>query len=75
MRLFATLRRYQPQLKLGDSLHLTLEEGTTVEDVLRQLDVPPEEAKVIIVNNRHQSLEYVFRDGDEAGIFPPVGGG
>jgi len=76
VRLYATLRRYRPELKAGESLSLNLEEGTTVRQLLEEkLGIPTEVVKTTFVNGVAQRFDYVLVDGDRLGIFPPVAGG
>jgi molybdopterin converting factor small subunit len=75
VKLFATLRRYRPGLGLGEAFPVELQEGATVGDLVRQLDLPAEEVKIVFVNALFRDLDHILADGDELGIFPPVGGG
>jgi molybdopterin synthase sulfur carrier subunit len=74
-KLFATLRDYRPGLKIGEAFPVDLPDGATVADLVRQLGVPEKEVKLIFVNGLMRELDHVLADGDELGIFPPVGGG
>lgn len=75
VRLYATLRRYRPEVKLGESLPMELPEGSTVGQLIARLDIPAKVVKSIFVNRRPQDLEHVLQNGDEVAIFPPVAGG
>jgi len=46
-----------------------------VGQLLDHLRLPADEVKMIFVNSIVQGTEYLLHDGDEMGIFPPVGGG
>jgi len=74
-RLYATLRQYAPELGIGEALSLDLPTGTTVRDLLAQLQVPAGQVKIIFVNYRAVPMEYVLQEGDRVSIFPPVAGG
>ena len=74
-RLFATLRHHYPDLGLGEALPVTLPEGSTVGDLIRALHLPEEEIKIVFVNGLVKTAGDPLADGDEIGIFPPVGGG
>ena len=76
-RLYATLRKYQPEEgKVGEALVCELAEGTTVQKLLEnELGVPPGEVKTVFVNGVSRSFDHVLTDGDRVGIFPPVAGG
>ncbi len=75
VKLFATLRRYRPDLGLGEALPVELPDGATVGDLVRELGLPEEEVRIVFVNGLFRDLDHVLADGDEVGIFPPVGGG
>jgi len=76
IRLYATLRRYCPELKVGEPLFLNLDEGTTVKRVLEEmLTIPTGVVKTVFVNGIYREVDHVLADGDRVGIFPPVGGG
>jgi len=75
VRLFATLRKYLPQASLGQPVEVEIPEGSTVLDLLAKLGVPAEEMKQTFVNGVWQEPAFVLNQGDEVGIFPPIGGG
>jgi ThiS family. len=52
-----------------------LAEGTTAGQLLTILNLPPNLVKVVFVNGIIRDGNYVLQDGDEVGMFPPVGGG
>jgi molybdopterin converting factor small subunit len=74
-KLFATLRRFRPDVKMGESIAVDLPEGATLADLIRQLELPEQEVKVVFVNGLFRTGEHRLAPGDEVGIFPPVGGG
>jgi sulfur-carrier protein len=75
VKLFATLRRHYPELEIGEAMPVTLPERTTVAQLVERLELPKEQVKLVFVNGRVQKGAYVLCDGDEVGMFPPVGGG
>lgn len=74
-KLFATLRRHHPEVGLGEALAVELADGATVEDLVKELRLPEDEVKIVFVNALFREPSHVLQDGDEVGIFPPVGGG
>ncbi len=75
-RLYATLRKYHPEGKVGETLVCELAEGTTVQKLLEnELGVPPGEVKTVFVNGLSRRFDHALADGDRVGIFPPVAGG
>lgn len=75
VKLFATLRQYRPGLGIGEAFPVELPDGATVGNLIQELALPENEVKVVFVNALFRDLGYVLADGDEIGIFPPVGGG
>ena len=75
VKLFATLRQYRPGLGIGERFPVELADGASVRELTRQLELPVGQVKLIFVNGLFRGLEHGLADGDEVGIFPPVGGG
>ncbi len=75
MKLYATLSKYLPDTEFGEEEIIQVSEGKTIENVLEQLHIPKEDAKIIFVNRLHQTLDYELQNNDLLVIFPPVGGG
>ena len=75
VKLFATLRVHRPGLKIGEAFPVELPDGATVGDLVEELGLLEGEVKLVFVNALVREREYVLADGDELGIFPPVGGG
>ena len=76
VRLYASLARYMlAQGAAGLPEVLEVSEGLTVQELLRQLQVPPDAVKVVFLNGLHASGDQVLKQGDRVGIFPPVAGG
>lgn len=72
---FATLRRHFADIEVGEAVLVELPDEATVGDLLSELDVPREQVKIVFVNGTVQKQDYSLSDGDEIGLFPPVGGG
>ncbi|MBC7321650.1 MAG: MoaD/ThiS family protein [Acetomicrobium sp.] len=75
VRLFATLRRFFPDLQLDETMQVNLPDGATVGQLIDRLNIPVEEIKIVFVNNIFRDMGYALKNGDTVGIFPPVGGG
>lgn len=75
VKLYATLRRYQPQLRLGEALSISLPEGATVAQLVAKLGIPASTVKTVFVKGEIVKEEHALRDGDDVGIFPPIAGG
>lgn len=74
IRLYATLRRHQPQAPAG-LLSMEAAAGAAVRDLLPTLGIKPEEVHMLMINGVSASLETPLAAGDRVGIFPAVGGG
>lgn len=75
VKLFATLRDHLPKDSDGKSCQIEIDEKTTIEQILTQLNVPGEIPKIILVNGLQGSADQTLKDGDVLSIFPPVAGG
>lgn len=76
VKLFATLQRYAPEGQFaGDAFEIEVPEGSTIATIIEQLGIRAHEVKVAFVNGRARAEVYRLKEGDEIGIFPPVGGG
>lgn len=74
-KLFATLRRQYPELGVGEAMTVELPDDATVAELVEELNLPKEDIHLIFVNGIVQKDGYSLSEGDEIGIFPPVGGG
>jgi sulfur carrier protein ThiS len=72
---FATLRRYMPDLKLGDTRRIEVEPGTTMKDVMECLGLPADEVEIIMRNHVHAALTDTVADGDRIVYIPLIDGG
>ncbi len=75
VKLFATLRRYYPELGIGEAMEIELPDGATVGQLVKRLELPADHVKVVFVNGVAREDGHPLTNGDEVGIFPPVGGG
>jgi transketolase len=74
IRLFASLRRYQPKGTDGP-IALELPAGATVRDAAAALGIPEKSAGIVVCNDAHLELGSPLQDGTEVSIFPPLAGG
>jgi molybdopterin converting factor small subunit len=75
VRVFATLRRYLPELGIGEAKLVVVEEGTTLDEIRERLGLPAGEVKVIMVNHKQAFPDDPARDGDRITYIPAVAGG
>lgn len=75
VKLFATLGRFSGQKMPGTPFQMELPEGAVLADLIRLLNLPEDEVKICFVNGRVQETAHALKNGDDIGIFPPIGGG
>lgn len=75
LKLFATLAKHLGNQMAGTPHEIELPEGASLGDLVEQLKLPADQVKICFVNARVQELDFQLQDGDEVGVFPPVGGG
>jgi molybdopterin converting factor small subunit len=68
----ATLRQH---VGGKSSLEVAIEPGQTVAQLLRQLDVPVDQTRLVFCDNRHVTLSHVLKGGETVAVFPALGGG
>ncbi len=73
IHLYGKLRRFaNKQDPTGDSvLHVPVEGGETIEDIVRRIGIPREElGRNIFLNGQISALGRNVKDGDRLGLFP-----
>lgn len=73
--LFANLSRYLPPGARGGGAALELPDGTTVEDVMRRLAIPPDQPRLTLVNGQEAPPGRRLEPGDVVSVLPPLVGG
>ena len=71
LKLFATLQQFTP----SSADNYMIDQGISVFDLLEQINMPREKAKLIFINGVKAELTSTLEGGERVGIFPPVGGG
>jgi len=71
LKLFATLQQFTP----SSADNYMIDQGISVFDLLEQIKLPREKAKLIFINGVKAELTSTLEGGERVGIFPPVGGG
>jgi len=71
IKLFANLQRFTPP----SANNYSIEPGISIRNLLEQLGIPEEKAKLIFVDGVKSDLTSTLDGGERVGIFPPVGGG
>jgi molybdopterin converting factor small subunit len=76
IRLYASLAQYLTNEAGGTAENMIeIAEGTTVERLLNDLQVPMHAVKLIFLNGTHTKGDQILKEGDRLGVFPPVAGG
>ena len=75
VRVYATLRRYLPDVPVGRSVVIELPGQATLGTALDRLGIPRAETKLCFVNGRQRDLDHCLHEADELALFPPIAGG
>ena len=75
LNLYASLAEYLPDKARGNPNVLELPAGTTIKQLIAQLQIPLDTPRIIFLNGVHAPLEALINDGDRLGMFPPLAGG
>jgi molybdopterin converting factor small subunit len=75
VRLFATLAAFLPPDGRDGAAELEVPEGSKVSEVTHRLGIPPDLARVVLVNGRDVGAEAPLSARDVVTIFPPLAGG
>ncbi len=70
VKLFATFRKGRFDIEIGE-----YPPGTTVAQIVDELQLPREQLGILMVNSRHVDLDRELIEGETLAIFPLVGGG
>ena len=71
VKLHASLRPYGRGDSKDGLFPLETVEKATVREVIRELGIPPEKVKMILLNGRGANVDRVLNDGDRVALFPP----
>lgn len=75
VRVFSGLEKFLSSQRFGEPVTVDLPEGATIRNLLHQMGIPEDQVFTILVDGRHQTLNYTAREGERISFFPPVGGG
>lgn len=75
VKLYATLRQYHPELKLGEALSVHVPEGTNVGQLVTAIGIPTETVRRVFSKGRAVEEDHLLLDGDDVAMFPPIAGG
>ena len=75
VKLFGNMEQYRPEGAGRLSFKRSTDEGSTVQHLIRDLAIPENMPVLAIINGKMPEPGYVLKDGDEATLFSPAGGG
>ena len=70
LRPFGMLKTYT-----DGQAEVTVAAGLTIRETARAAGIPPELAALVLVNDEHQTKDYVVQDGDVVKLMAVIGGG
>ncbi len=73
--LYAGLGSYHPRGRGSEPFTLQLPRGSTVDDLLAELKLGRDEARLVFIEHTARPGDHVLQDGHKAAIFPPIAGG
>ena len=71
VKLHASLRPYGRSDSKGGLFPLETTEKATVRDIIRELGIPPEKVRMVILNGKGANVDHVLNGGDRLPLFPP----
>jgi molybdopterin converting factor small subunit len=75
VKLFGNVEQYRPEGADRLSFKMSTDEGSTVQQLIRDLAIPENMHVLAIINGKMSEPGHVLKDGDEATLFSPAGGG
>lgn len=75
MKLYGTLRSRVQEYDVQKGLEIEINEGSSYKDIVMQLHLPLDEARLIIVNGISKQIDNIAVTGEEINLFLPLGGG
>lgn len=75
LMLAANLRKYVPGYNPETGYQTSIEAGATILDLARQLRIPEQEVKLLMVNGVAAKWGTVLAGDERVALFPPIGGG
>jgi molybdopterin converting factor small subunit len=79
--MFHAFEKYLPENAEKGAVTITVNEGTTLQELLENLGIPDDRQKLILINGLSQGActsvkeNIAINEGDTISIFPPVAGG
>ena len=73
--LSSTLRRSVSGYDPVKGINLTESREITVKDLCKKINVPVNKVKIVIIDGKIESTDYILKGNERVGLFPPLGGG
>jgi molybdopterin converting factor small subunit len=73
--LSSTLRRSVSGYDPVKGFDLTESREITVKDLCKKINVPVNNVKIVIIDGKIESTDYILKGNERVGLFPPLGGG
>ena len=73
--LSSTLRRSVSGYDPVKGINLTESREITVKDLCKKINVPVNNVKIVIIDGKIESTDYILKGNERVGLFPPLGGG
>ena len=73
--LSSTLRRSVSGYDPVKGINLTENREITVKDLCKKINVPVNNVKIVIIDGKIESTDYILKGNERVGLFPPLGGG
>jgi molybdopterin synthase sulfur carrier subunit len=73
--LSSALRKFISDYEPSKGIRVEKATGMTVGDLCKQLKIPEEKVKVIMINGRGAGFNKALNGDERVALFPPVGGG
>jgi molybdopterin converting factor small subunit len=75
LHLYASFKSLLPEGSNGNTFIAEVDEGITVGELLRRMNIPAGAPKIVLLNGIHANGNEILKEGDRVGAFPPVAGG
>ena len=77
LKMFMKFKKYLPPDSVDGKAVMSLEEGSTLEDLMNILGIAGDEPKIVVINGISHGVadSQILKEGDVVSFFAPVGGG
>jgi len=77
LKMFTTFREYLPPESINEKAAMSLDEGSTLENLMHILGIPMDKTRIVVINGISHGVDNrtTLAEGDIVSFFAPVGGG